>query len=142
MGSLLKISLIILFIFGILFISYPKIFVGNNGIFSNLKPHVQHITHPPVTISKPIEKIPCHDPRMASLNSHKKGPIGDANDADSLSSFYLPAKDHVPEDFPVKQIGECPYVKEQQHDIPIIDIPQCMADKPDYNMRINLAHMK
>ena len=55
-----------------------------------------------------------------------------------VDAFFYPANEHVPEDFPVKPLGECPYSKPQQHDLPVATLPMCMADKDNYNMRLNL----
>ena len=132
----LAIFLFIVFIFAIIFVKYPKKPVPV------IKQPIQHIAHPPVTnIPKELPKVACYDARMQSLNSRKKDAVGDKYDSEELASFYLPAKDTVPEDFPVKQIGDCPYSKMQAHDIPIGNVPQCMAEKQDYNMRLQLYQL-
>jgi hypothetical protein len=144
------IFLFIVFLFGIMFVKYPNEYYNLRALFPTLTDnehttHVEHIPHPPLKIEHPYknetDKQSCYDPRMQSLNSRKKEHIGNKYDEEELASFYIPAKDSVPEDFPVKQIGECPYSKMQAHDIPITDVPQCMAEKDDYNMRIQVYQL-
>lgn len=103
---------------------------------------VHRIPHPSIIV-KDIdkEKLVCFDPHMQSLNSRKFGNIGSNEDSDSLASFYQPANEGVPENFPVKPLGDCPYSKAQQHDIPVANLPMCMANQDHYNMRINLEDM-
>jgi len=138
---ILSILAIVIVIFIILFIPSP---FYKKPIHVKQSEKIQRITHPPVVIpkktvikSEPIKQQQvCFDPRLQSLNSRKKGPIGSPQDEETLSSFYIPAKDAVPEDFPVKQIGECPYSKAQPNDVPLGNVPMCMADNPKYNMRV------
>ena len=131
---ILLILAIVVVIFVILFIPSPFYKKQNEPAKK-----IQRISHPPVVAKKEAVAQPqqvCFDPRLQSLNSRKKGAIGSTEDEETLSSFYVPAKDNVPEDFPVKQIGECPYSKAQPSDVPLGNVPMCMADNPKYNMRI------
>jgi len=133
---LLSILALVLIIFVILFAPSPfaKFYKETP---SEETDKIKRIKHPPVVVETPDKsKLVCFDPRMQSLNSRKKGDIGTPTDEESLASFYVPSKDHVPEDFPVKQIGECPYSKAQQHDIPVAHVNMCLAAKEDYNMRV------
>lgn len=45
-----------------------------------------------------------------------------------LESYYTNAKD-VPEDYPVKKIGDCPYTKAPSTDLPIANMPMCGINK-------------
>lgn len=40
-----------------------------------------------------------------------------------LASHYEPARAVVPEDFPTKAIGDCPYSKPMSTDLPLADVP-------------------
>lgn len=40
-----------------------------------------------------------------------------------LSSQYVPAREVVPEDFPVKEIGDCPLSKPMSTSLPMVNIP-------------------
>jgi hypothetical protein len=46
----------------------------------------------------------------------------------TLDSYYTSAKE-VPEDYPVKQIGDCPYTKAPSTDLPIANMPMCGINK-------------
>jgi len=102
---------------------------------------IERIPHPKVVVGggdgKDLAKQVCYDPHMQSLNSRKLAKVGEPGE-ESLDAFFYPANEHVPEDFPVKPLGECPYSKPQQHDLPVATLPMCMADKDNYNMRLNL----
>jgi hypothetical protein len=104
---------------------------------------IERIPHPKVAIGngvgggKDLAKQVCFDPHMQSLNSRKFAKVGEPGE-ESLDTFFYPANEHVPEDYPVKPLGECPYSKAQQHDLPVATLPMCMADKDNYNMRLNL----
>jgi hypothetical protein len=52
-----------------------------------------------------------------------------------LDGYYVPAKDVVPEDYPRKIMGECPYSKPPSTDLPIANVPLCMAVRPQ-NMKL------
>jgi hypothetical protein len=114
---------------------------------------IQRIQHPPINVSaenegddddsnenllKQPQKLVCYDFTKQSLNSREKGYIGNKTDEESLAAFYIPANDGVPEDFPVKPLGECPYSKPLSHDIPLANVPLCLANDSDFNMRINI----
>ena len=97
---------------------------------------IERIQHPPInTELKDPTKFICYDPRMQSMNSRQKGHIGIKQDEETLASFYVPAKDIMPEDYPLKLVGECPYSKPLSNDLPIPNIPLCIATKNDYNMK-------
>jgi len=52
-----------------------------------------------------------------------------------LDAYFQPASVHVPEDFPTKLIGDCPYSKPQSKPLPLTDIPMCIA-VTDQNMML------
>lgn len=52
-----------------------------------------------------------------------------------LNSHYQNARPDVPEDHPVKPIGACPYSKPPSTDLPIPNVPMCVAVQPQ-NMRL------
>lgn len=45
-----------------------------------------------------------------------------------LDSYYITARD-VPEDYPLKKIGDCPYTKAPSTDLPIANMPMCGINK-------------
>lgn len=52
-----------------------------------------------------------------------------AKDKAMLDSHYVPARAVVPEDYPRKKIGACPYSRPPSTDLPLPDIPMCLAQK-------------
>lgn len=52
-----------------------------------------------------------------------------------LDSHYQSAKATVPEDHPPKPIGACPYSKSPSTDLPLADVPMCVAVQPE-NMHL------
>lgn len=135
---ILAILVLSIFIFIILF-SSPYSSISKNDISSNNK-DIQRIQHQSVNITKSVDpnKLVCFDPNMQSMNSRSKGKIGTEEDQETLSSFYIPGKENVPEDYPLKLLGECPYSKPLSNDLPIANVPLCIANKNDFNMKLEL----
>jgi hypothetical protein len=52
-----------------------------------------------------------------------------------LDGYYEPARESVPEDYPVKFISDCPYSKPPSTDLPIVDVPMCVAVRKN-NMKL------
>jgi hypothetical protein len=50
---------------------------------------------------------------------------------DPLDSYYQPARMEVPDDFPRQKIGACPYTKAQKDDLPLANVPMCLAQKSE-----------
>lgn len=46
-----------------------------------------------------------------------------------LNEFYTPALNTVPENYPRKNIGECPYSKKQSTDLPLANVSLCGINK-------------
>lgn len=71
------------------------------------------------------EKIgPCErECRYNSLNAEKDR-YGHSADIDSQ---FMKSKDTVPNDYPPMKIGCCPYGKPLSRDLPMADVPMCMA---------------
>ena len=139
---ILSILVLSIFIFIILFSPFPY---SKNTKPSNTKPvenTVERIKHQSINVNNVNNvdptKLVCFDPHMQSMNSRKLGAIGDSKDEETLASFYIPGKENVPEDYPLKLVGECPYSKSLSNDLPIPNIPLCIATKNDYNMKLNL----
>jgi hypothetical protein len=44
-----------------------------------------------------------------------------------LNSFFEPARTYIPRNYPKKKIGECPISKPLSEDLPIVDVPLCVA---------------
>jgi hypothetical protein len=142
---ILGILLLVFITFIILFAPSPFKHKQKHNHYNEKDQHAkQHVKHEEknlrshhINANEEPEQNSCGDPRMQSLNSRKKGAIGDKRDEETLAAFYEPARENVPEDFPVKPIEQCPYSKGQSHDVPLMDIPMCIVDKHNYNMRLN-----
>lgn len=50
-----------------------------------------------------------------------------AMDRAMLDSHYSPAREVVPEDHPRKAVGDCPYSRPPATDLPMRDLPMCVA---------------
>lgn len=61
----------------------------------------------------------------------------DAVDRAMLEAHYAPARDDIPEDYPRKKIGACPYTKAPSTDLPLSDIPLCLAQSSE-SMKLDL----
>lgn len=48
----------------------------------------------------------------------------------SLDTFFQNARQTVPEDYPRKLIGECPYSKPPSTSLPMADQPMCIVARP------------
>lgn len=44
-----------------------------------------------------------------------------------LDTYFLNARQSVPEDYPRKPIGACPYSKPPSTDLPIVNTPMCVS---------------
>jgi hypothetical protein len=53
----------------------------------------------------------------------------DGIDKAMLDAHYIPARPDIPHDYPQKRIGACPDAKAPASDLPIRDIPLCLARK-------------
>ena len=75
---------------------------------------------------------PCERPcRYNSLNAEKNRYKQKA----SIDSQFMKAKD-VPNDYPTLGVGCCPYGKPLSRDLPMADVPMCMA-KSSSDMRLH-----
>ena len=45
----------------------------------------------------------------------------------SLDAQFMEARSTIPEDYPVKPIGACPYTKAPSSDLPMVDMPLCLV---------------
>ena len=141
---------VILAIFGLVFITFIVLFAP-----SPFKMNTNEETHNKETKEKTKDnqkstnenknkndndkKLKCFDPRMQSLNTNgnKNKDIGTKHDEETLASFYEPAKNDVPVNFPIRPVEQCAASKPQSNDLPLMDIPMCIVDKHNYNMRLN-----
>ena len=53
----------------------------------------------------------------------------DKKTSKSLDTYFKPISNCLGVDYPVKNIGECPYSKPQKRDLPIANIPMCFLEK-------------
>ena len=68
-------------------------------------------------ISVPVQ------PSVADIESHASKQM--------LESHYEEAKAIVPEDYPSKSIGDCPYSKPMSSDLPLADVPMHLLLKTE-----------
>lgn len=61
----------------------------------------------------------------------KPEPVKTCDAEKELAKFYKPAKKEVPVDFPRKPVGACPYSRSQKQDLPLANVPMCIAQKSD-----------
>lgn len=80
---------------------------------------------------KPVPKRPERHARVVSSSTVYDPSV----DRAMLDSYYEPARNTVPEDYPVKQIGACPYTKPPSTDLPLPDMPLCVVQRSD-NMKL------
>lgn len=52
-----------------------------------------------------------------------------------LDTHFVQAEPTVPEDYPLKQVGACPYSKPLSRDLPLANVPMCWASE-------GVAHIK
>jgi hypothetical protein len=52
-----------------------------------------------------------------------------------LNGYFSGVKTCVPEDYPRRPVGACPYAKAQSTDLPLANVPMCVA-VGDQNMRL------
>jgi hypothetical protein len=45
----------------------------------------------------------------------------------NLDKYFIEAKEEIPVDYDIKQVGDCPYSKPMSKDLPLANIPMCMA---------------
>jgi len=55
--------------------------------------------------------------------------------ATKLNGYFSGVKTCVPEDYPRRPVGACPYAKAQSTDLPLANVPMCVA-VGDQNMRL------
>lgn len=73
--------------------------------------------------------------QLGSAGNKISDEFEDVQSRNMLESYYKTARERVPIDYPTKQIGECPHSKPQSTDLPIPNIPICVAAKSS-NMRL------
>ena len=137
---ILSILVLAIIIFIILFSPSPYSYAYGTDK-NNKETRIDRIAHPPVTIDekhKEAPKLVCYDPRMQSMNSRQIGPIGVKQDEETLASFYVPSNDNIPIDYPLKLVGECPYSKSLSSDLPVANVPLCLAEKDNFNMKLTI----
>ncbi len=115
--DLLWAIIVILVIFFILFVILPALMASAPTPVSAPAPATTKITNvrpPPV---RPYQQVPTSQAM--------------------LDAQYTPARATVPEDHPRQPIGSCPYSKPQSADLPIPNVPMCVAVQKE-NMRLHV----
>lgn len=91
-------------------------------------------------------------PALAAAAPHSQslgngdGADGGATEADieriqsqkMLDTHFIAAQPVVPDDHPLKPIGSCPYSKPLSQDLPMANVPMCMAATAQ-NMRLGVV---
>lgn len=91
-----------------------------------------------VETTKPVVYVPVKTPPPApdaifreELQKRSK------HDKAMLDSQYIQQQvKTIPEDYPRKEIGACPYSKPPSTDLPMIDVPMCMMSKPKFDTHL------
>ena len=71
-------------------------------------------------------------PSSYSSGQHMHASVpNDASAVDKamLDAHYTPARAQVPEDYPRLDVGSCPYTKPPATDLPLPDLPMCVAQR-------------
>lgn len=76
---------------------------------------------------------------MAGLSGQAKNirqsPVARMDDAAEAATMlkkqYAPAAPSVPQDYPRKEIGSCPYSKPMSEALPLSNVPMCIAARPE-----------
>jgi hypothetical protein len=88
----------------------------------------------------PQETLPTLDPiylpERAGKADKKPVPVDDM-----ISTYYTNARTDVPEQYCYKPIGVCPHSKPMSTDLPLGNVPMCVA-VADNNMRLNIKSAK
>jgi len=77
-------------------------------------------------LTPPIEKKSSSSPDVTYTPSQKPNPnVTKPVEESELDTYFTPASVLVPEDYPRKEIGACPFAKSQKTELPMVDIPMC-----------------
>jgi hypothetical protein len=96
-------------------IPIQNINISDNTVQTIVKQHKEFITQKPIVNNT-----------NTNTNTNNLDPV---NANIMLDQFYIPASNFVPEDYPRKQIGECPYSKKQSTDLPLANVSLCGINK-------------
>lgn len=75
-----------------------------------------------------VERPSARPKAMRPTPSHAV-PNAASVDKAMLAAHYVPARHSVPEDYPRRVVGECPYSKPPATDLPLPDLPMCVVTK-------------
>ena len=75
---------------------------------------------------KPHAEVPIQVKKTVNNDLTNMDPI---NANIMLDSFYISASETVPENYPLKNIGECPDSKRQSTDLPLANVSVCGINK-------------
>lgn len=117
MDTLWAIIVILLILF-LLFVILPSLLPAP-------KQHVNHVIR-----GNQMTTVPSTPP-----SAHEIQQMEAAKSKAMLDQQYQSARSVVPEDHPRQPIGACPYSKPPSTDLPLGNVPMCMAVQPD-NMHL------
>lgn len=89
-------------------------------------------SQPPLHVLAPSTSAPTMTPSTPETRYQAQT----ASSKAMLDAQYQHARSVVPENYPRKAIGECPYSKPPSTDLPIPNVPMCVAVQKD-NMRLH-----
>lgn len=75
---------------------------------------------------RPKTYIEASKPSPTKLNQKTEE---DKKTSKSLDNYFKPVSKCLEVDYPIKNIGECPYSKPQKRDLPIANVPMCFLEK-------------
>lgn len=87
-------------------------------IFPNILQNERQIPY------QPVHTVSSVSAPLISLNE-----LEQRESKELLESHYENAKPEVPEDYPRKTVGDCPFSKPMSSDLPIADVPLCVMNQ-------------
>lgn len=108
--------LIVIVIAVFLFVILPALFTPSTTTH-NLRPYA------------PLQQIAPSQVKTACQEEAEKSEA-------ALNTFFTNARNVVPEDYPRKLVGECPYSKPPSTSLPIANQPMCIAARGDRDLKV------
>jgi len=86
---------------------------------------------------KQIKMVPVKQPTLPADHMYRQEIAQNAQrDREMLESNYQNASDDFPVDFVRRPQGSCPESKQMSRDLPLADVPMCLATMPAYDMHL------
>lgn len=89
------------------------------------------------SIFAPVPKTPILHVTAQLPAVQEQRAVENTNSRQMLDAHYQAARETVPENYPRKEIGACPYSKPPSTDLPMANVPMCIAVQTD-NMHLRM----